>query len=679
MDNPDNRVKRLSHDLVRQARMIQKLWDTERISLKELMAGSQPNEQKTQLTICLSKRGSRAARRNTMRHRIVQALLKYLHDGDHRFFLLLFSSKWFRRGIAVCLLATLAIPMVTMRLLSSTPSGVNPQIKMSVIDWVQARALGRTARKLVETVDSDIRFSTWRQAIGNDRGNMALNRDYLDALIRFDRNRTRWQDSIRTSLWLQRLAPLNRQNADIILRSFAHYRFDQMIIDWVESQPEVNSPVIQQCHLRALFHKGNLKQFRKVWAKANESVKRDPSMSLYQAAVSSTFERGQKAWEAQARLDEAKKLSNSSELAYRLQLRVSYERVDLDRFLIAWSHLRDQFATIAADHFLHWDLLTHCDRRNEAIQAAQRHLQRPRTPHEVIETAEAYSKLGLKKHAIRYLSNYAPDLGFNGMHFYAQAQLLTTEKRWSDIIGLALSIRRSKNVSMPLMAFSYFIEGKGELKRNRKTAAATAFNQIANYSTKASRHGIYIGSNLWELGYAKEAHALLTLERERYRNRIAYWDLMFDIGLALKLQSPLLQAAENLFRLSPETLHYRANYASLLISQRIRHDEALALAFNAYSQSPDNPGMKINYGQALLLNQRIDEARTIFRDIDSKRLDTSQLQGYFLAVTELLYHEGRYHDAKPILKKIIPELLLPGDRVFLESLQHKLLAEGNGA
>jgi tetratricopeptide (TPR) repeat protein len=116
----------------------------------------------------------------------------------------------------------------------------------------------------------------------------------------------------------------------------------------------------------------------------------------------------------------------------------------------------------------------------------------------------------------------------------------------------------------------------------------------------------------------------------------------------------------------------------LLISQRIRHDEALALAFNAYSRSPENAGMKINYGQALLLNGRADEARIIFRDIDSKRLDTSQLQGYFLAITELLYHEGRYHDAIPILKKIIPELLLPGDRAFFDSLRNKLIAEGNG-
>jgi len=408
-------------------------------------------------------------------------------------------------------------------------------------------------------------------------------------------------------------------------------------------------------------------------------VKSTPSIKLYQAAVSATLERGQNARKAQAQLDGAKNHPSSSELAHRLQLRVSHERLDLDGFLLAWSHLRDEFARISADHFLHWRLLTQCDRKSEAIQAAQRHIQRPRTPHEVIETADAYSRLGLKKHAIRYLSNYAPDLGFNGMHFYAQAQLLTAEKRWGELILLALAIRSSENVSMRLMTFSYFIEGKGELKRKRKMAATTAFNQIASYSTKTSHYNLYIGSNLWELGYPKAAHAVLTHERERYRNRISYWELMFDVGLALNLQSPLLQAAENLFRLSPETPHYEANYASLLISQRIRHDEALALAFNAYSQNPGNAGMKINYGQALLLNRRVDEARMIFRGIDSKGLDTSQRQGYFLAITELLYHEGRYHDAIPILKEIIPGLLLPGDRAFFDSLRQKLIAEGNGA
>jgi hypothetical protein len=177
------------------------------------------------------KQASALARRNNMRSKPVQTLLNYLHDRDHRFLFLLASSKWFRTATVACFLIILALPLVTIPWIQSTPSGFSPEIKISPIDWIQARSLGRTARSFPESVEDEIRFATWRQAIGNDQGNLALNRAYLAALISFDQYRNRWQDAIQTSLWLQHLSPHKRQNDESICLTFSHYRFHQMVID----------------------------------------------------------------------------------------------------------------------------------------------------------------------------------------------------------------------------------------------------------------------------------------------------------------------------------------------------------------------------------------------------------------------------------------------------------------
>ncbi|MCS1411299.1 MAG: hypothetical protein M2R45_04497 [Verrucomicrobia subdivision 3 bacterium] len=607
---------------------------------------------------------------------LTRSILKRLKFSDNRFLFLFSTSPWFRRGFALCLIIAIGVPLTTVKLLNSTPPGTNTQYMISVIDWLQAQALARTARTMDENADPEQRFINWRMAIGNNPGSLDLNRSYLKALITYDTQRKSWQSAIRTSLWLQELSRTNLIDLELSCRTFEYYHFNHMVINSVKAYEGSPSPVLEQSYLRALFRTGQLEDFRTHWQQATAKTRESPSLELYRAASDATSDRQNVAEKGQAILDEAKRSLDTGELAHRLQLRVSHERGDLPSFTASWTHLTENFADITADHLLYWDLLRQLGRVEEAKAAAQDYVHRPRTSHEAIEIADAFTKLGLGKIASRYLKAHAAESGSTSeSNWQAQAEHLIYEKQWGDLVGLALDIRTSKTVSSHMMAFSYFIEGVGEFERNRLAAAAEAFAQIKEFSMVESKFGLYIGANLWELGYPEVAYAVLWPEQERYQNRYTYWELLFDISLALRRQEPMFIAAENLYRLNPDSMRYKANYASLLISQRIQLEKALALTFEAYTKYPNNIPVRVNYGQALLLNDREQEARDVFGTVDERNLNTTQRQGYYSALTELLFREGKYQEAQVVAQEVIPDLLLPGDRFFFEAIFDKLAVE----
>ena len=222
-----------------------------------------------------------------------------------------------------------------------------------------------------------------------------------------------------------------------------------------------------------------------------------------------------------------------------------------------------------------------------------------------------------------------------------------------------------------MLAYSYYLQGKGELERGRLQDAKDAFHAIEGEELSESQFSLYVASNLWKFGFPEKAFETLWPEQNRYRNHRSYWELLLSISEALSRQGPLFLAAENLYRLHPENLRYQVNYASLLMSQRIQLEEALAMTYNAFLSEPNNESIRINYGQALLMCGRPKEAGRILKDVSLSKLDSRRRQAYYSAWTEVLYTERKYDDALIVAKEVIPALLLPGDRVFF----HRILDE----
>ena len=183
---------------------------------------------------------------------------------------------------------------------------------------------------------------------------------------------------------------------------------------------------------------------------------------------------------------------------------------------------------------------------------------------------------------------------------------------------------------------------------------------------EGSNLGLYVGSNLWDLGYLDEAYAVLSPERQRYANNLTYWQLMLELSKSNQTAIQMLIAAENLFRLSPDHLPNQINYASLLISQRTQLERALSLTFDALIKAPNSLPVQVNYAQALAITGRPDKAAQILSSIDSNHFDTTQWQGFAFAWLTVHHQKKDAKKIQSIAKRVIPDLLLPGDRKYFE-------------
>jgi predicted Zn-dependent protease len=321
---------------------------------------------------------------------------------------------------------------------------------------------------------------------------------------------------------------------------------------------------------------------------------------------------------------------------------------------------------VISDHLLYRDLLRKSGQLELARAQAKEFILPPQTGFHVVQIADAYTSLDLPELAISYLKNFSGEYGFQAQSQYTQASLLIAEERWSDLHRFALEIRNSEKTSAPFRAFSYYLEGLSAIRRDRTEDAKVAFHQIRDYSIKGSNLGLYIGSNLWDLGFHDDAYAVLSPVRQRYANNATYWQLMLELSKSRQTASQMLVAAENLFRLVLDHLPNQINYASLLISQRAQLERAIGLTFDALIKAPNSLPVQVNYAQALVITGRADEAAQILSSIDASHFDTSQWQGFAFAWLTVHHQKKDAKKIHSIAKRVIPDLLLPGDRKYFE-------------
>lgn len=270
--------------------------------------------------------------------------------------------------------------------------------------------------------------------------------------------------------------------------------------------------------------------------------------------------------------------------------------------------------------------------------------------------------------ALRLLAHYPSLLGFSSVRWHAEAKILFDTRCWKELQRLALTIRAEPGVTDAFMAFSYFFEGRAYLELDRRADADAAFARIANFSFVESGLELHVGSNLMKFGYPDEAMKAIWPANGRYRNELAYWELVLDISTQRRDGSRLLVAAENLWRLSPDTIEHSVNYAAMLLAHRIQIEKALSLAYAAAIRNPDDPRIQVNYGHALVPAGRYPEGQAILDEIDAEILYASDQQGNYFALMELHYRWGNLEATRAIAPKVIDELLLPGDKKVFDSI-----------
>ena len=167
-------------------------------------------------------------------HKIAHLREKFYYS-DSRFLFLLFTNKTFRRAFFLCLIILFGTPLSTIKMIRTTPADSLPEIHISLIDWLQAESLGRTARKAAREGKPELAFASWRSAIGNNPGRKGFNRQYLVALEDLDERRELWRDTLQTAQWLIHLSKTNRNDLELACRALELYNFHSQALRFIEN------------------------------------------------------------------------------------------------------------------------------------------------------------------------------------------------------------------------------------------------------------------------------------------------------------------------------------------------------------------------------------------------------------------------------------------------------------
>ncbi len=587
---------------------------------------------------------------------------EFVVDRELPLLRLLYFSRWFRFAFVFFVVVLLGVPLSLLKFVPSTPDGFLPVVKVSLLDKVQAWSLSRAARNARDAGDGEAAIHAWRGAIANDPGKVTVCHDFLDLLLEVDQRRLHQNSAIQNSLWLLRLNRTNVTDLEKVVQTFEHYELDGLTLKVLSEFDQELTASMERAQMRALFLQGRVKAFADIWESRGARLSGDAKMQLFHQTYLAGWGNPEDASTSIAFLEEAMKNPELQDLAHRLNLSVSYTRLDAEAYQRSLAFLEAKNLDRPPFHVNYWILLSELDREAEAIDLATGYPSPPRSAIEATMFAEAYIRLGLRDLAFRFLQRYSIDYGSYEGVWFTQAQILISEERWDDLFFLAVSIRDSENPSDYLNAYSYYLEGRAEIERGRRPAAQTAFRALKRFSLSGSRMGLHIATNLMEWKFFQEARDVLIDIKELYGDKLVFWELLFQAANEIGSSRDLLLASESIHRIRPNDFAAKNNFAAMLLSLRIRPDEAITLTFQIMNQDPGNVSGLINHAHALLLNQRVEEAASLLNGVNAKPLIEPLKHGYYLAWFEIEYIRGRLAEANEYREKIVQKYLLPGDR-----------------
>ena len=581
----------------------------------------------------------------------------------------LVGSGWFRLGVCGVYFLGVFGWFATERFWRVTPAGMRPEVWISVWDAVGAWRWRREAKRQEEAGRFEDALRSWRLAVEKHPSVGALR-----GLLRFQaaREPQDWGRRFvgRDCVWLLGLTRTNLADLELVSRALNRYELGRWTLGVLDGYSGVLSDVLEREYLRALFLQGRVEDFARWWERIEGKQSDDGEMRLFRAAYLAGWGEPAEAAENFAFLEAAKRERETEVLAHRLSLFVDYVRLDVEGYGRSLYFLARRKADLLSCRVNYWNLLAGTGQKRRAFWLARRYFQRSdskRSPDSTVEgatVAEAFMNMGSESHAFEYLRRLSGSLdgGFGEDWRLNKADFLMARKQWSELGELALSLRKDRRTREAMRGYSFFLEGVSEMERSRADAAKRAFQRISDYALGEGERGLFVASHLVRLQCYGVARDVLLGLRSKYKEKTVFWRLLFAAAKEIDASRELLIATENLYRLRPHDVEARNEYVAVLLSLRIRPEEAMSLTDQGMQQNPHDAAGKIHRARALLENGRTNEVDSLLSSIHEKRLIGTLAQSFYLAQLELEFQRGRIQEAHKWSGKIRPKFLLPGDR-----------------
>ncbi|MGC8990568.1 MAG: hypothetical protein ACP5MD_10625, partial [Verrucomicrobiia bacterium] len=204
--------------------------------------------------------------------------------ANHTLLRMLVLNFWFRLVVILFVLGGLGLAVGLPKMWRTTPGGILPIVKVSLIDLVQVRVLRNSARKLAAQGKELEALRAWRSALANNQADTAVLREYLNQVIATaEPDRVTAFEALNSAAWLLRLTGTNRADVGLAARVFGKFEVYGEAYKLLSQLKDELSPEEQAVYLAALFRTGRLKEFGEHWERWGEKIAGDPALSLYHA------------------------------------------------------------------------------------------------------------------------------------------------------------------------------------------------------------------------------------------------------------------------------------------------------------------------------------------------------------------------------------------------------------
>lgn len=396
-------------------------------------------------------------------------------------------------------------------ILRSSPKGFEPVFRISVLDWIQARALGRSAEASEAENDFDAAKMSWQLATRNDPGNPKWPRGWLSN-VRHEK--PSWRTSLDAAVYsfhLLRLSPTNRANFALVANTMEHCRRYHDVVSLFQSEDVSISPEQKAPLLRSLFHLGDHKDFRDHWSALQLQTPRidwleEPLMKLYHLGNKAILENDPGSL---GDLNQAVAAITPSSPHYaaarRIALRATVAAGDVPAVRKILEDLRRRQEATCVEDLLFWNLLISQGSPNEIAQDLENSSD-PITEEEAMALLQTLESAGLVEEMLKTAEELVDQIGADSPDlWFAYGGWLIHQGKWTILRDLARQASRIAEIE----SIALYWEGLIEWERERYDQARERFLTIADFPPRLLQIRGKLAEGLLEnLRRKKDADAL---------------------------------------------------------------------------------------------------------------------------------------------------------------------------
>ena len=529
---------------------------------------------------------------------------------------------WRFSSLVLLLMVTIALALaLPAKIWKRTPPDFTPVIRISAVDFVQASALGRSARRAEMRGDHEQALQSWSLALANDPCDLAVAGNYIEALLRSKR-REDAQRALHIAGWLCRLSP-DASSYQLLIAAADRNEHWDLVLDGSQSvlksrnaSAEVNSSI-----LKALFRTRRYREAKKFLERTPPSEFASTNRDLYHEALECIVNPNAETTDC-VMLNESLRAGLREVETHEIFLITCFEKLDLAGFQKTLASLKEITDHTLALEVLHVNLLLKLGRWREAREVAAL-FRAPRSGLETFEIAEALVAVGDQAGAVDFLGGFCSEFQDSTRPLVLYARLLLKQADLHKLRLLKSEIHKhqlsptSTAVAAGIMCFlnadatnlEVFTSALNHLPRDRSSADAYYFSSE-----------VLVHVNRPDL-----ACDLLSRIEPQHLHDSEFYFKLFAAAEANKDATLMRRVAERSYQLAPGDPRAAGNYGAMLAMCEEQPGSAVALSAACLRVNPESIPAKINHAAALINSELFGSADLILQEIDESALTRTAL------------------------------------------------------